>query len=83
VPDDGLLDVMLIKKASKFIVIRHAAKLYDGSLVNLPVVNTFRGKNIRLRSPGKIYLETDGESLGNTPFTFEIIPQVLRVVTGN
>jgi YegS/Rv2252/BmrU family lipid kinase len=83
VPDDGYLDVMLIKKASKFIVIRHAAKLYDGTLVNLPVVKTFRGKNIRLRSPGKIYLETDGESLGHTPFTFEIIPSVLRIVTGN
>jgi YegS/Rv2252/BmrU family lipid kinase len=83
VPDDGLLDMMLIKKASKFIVIRHAAKLYDGTLVSLPIVKTFRGKNIRIRSTDKIYLEADGESLGHTPFTFEIIPTVLRVITAN
>jgi len=82
IPDDGLLDMMIIKKASKFIVIRHARKLYDGTLVDLPVVKTFRGKSIRIRSTGKIYLETDGESLGHTPFTYDIIPRVLRVIVG-
>jgi len=82
IPDDGLLDMMIIKKASKFIVIRYARKLYDGTLVNLPVVKTFRGKSIRIRSTGKIYLETDGESLGHTPFTYEIIPGVLKVIVG-
>jgi len=82
VPDDGLLDVTLIKKAPKYIVIQHARKLYDGSLVNLPMVKTFRGKQIRIRSTGRIYLETDGESLGHTPFTFEIIPLGIRTVVG-
>jgi len=82
IPDDGLLDVTLIKKASKFVVIRYARKLYDGSLVNLPMVSTFRGKSIRMRSTGKIYLETDGESLAHSPFIFEIIPRCLKVIIG-
>ena len=82
VADDGLLDLMLIRKASKWIVIRHARKLYDGSLVDLPVVTTGRGKTIRIRSLGKVYLETDGESLGHTPFTFDILPRHLKIVTG-
>ena len=82
VPDDGLLDVTLIKKAPKYIVIRHVRKLYDGSLVNLPIVKTFRGKEIRIRSTGRIYLETDGESLGHTPFTFKILPLGIRTVIG-
>ncbi len=80
VPDDGLLDVTLIKKAPKYIVIQHARKLYDGSLVDLPMVKTFRGKQIRIRSTGRLFLETDGESLGHTPFTFEIIPCGIRAV---
>ena len=80
IPDDGLLDVTLIKKASKFMVIRYARKLYDGSLVNLPMVSTFRGRSIRIRSTEKIYLETDGESLAHSPFTFEIIPRCLKVI---
>jgi len=82
IPDDGLLDVMIIKKASKFAVVRYTRKLYDGTLVDLPIVKTFRGKNIRIRSTARIYLETDGESLGHTPLTFEIIPRCLNIITG-
>ncbi|TSA25728.1 MAG: diacylglycerol kinase family lipid kinase [Bacteroidetes bacterium] len=82
VPDDGLLDVTLIKKAPKWVVIRHTKKLYNGTLVDLPFIKTFLGKAIRIRSSSKIYLETDGESLGHTPLTFEILPKALRVVTG-
>ncbi|MEI7897956.1 MAG: diacylglycerol kinase family protein [bacterium] len=83
IPDDGLLDVTLIKKMAKWLVVRYARKLFDGSLVNLPMVATFRGENIRIRSTGKVYLETDGESLGHTPFIFEILPRCVMVVTGN
>ena len=82
IPDDGLLDVTLIKKTSKWMVVRYARKLFDGSLVDLPMVATFKGENIRIRSTGKVFLETDGESLGHTPFTFEILPKSIRIVTG-
>ncbi|MBE0646673.1 MAG: diacylglycerol kinase family lipid kinase [Bacteroidales bacterium] len=82
IADDGLLDVTIIKKAPKWMVIRYTPKLYDGTLVDLPIVETFQGKSIRIRSTSKIYLETDGESMGHTPLTFEIIPSALRVVTG-
>ena len=82
VPDDGLLDLTLIKKASKWMVVRHAKKLFDGSLVDLPIVSTSQGKTIRIRALGKVYLETDGESLGHSPFTFEIIPRHITIVTG-
>jgi diacylglycerol kinase family enzyme len=83
IADDGLLDVTLIKKTSKWMVVRYARKLFDGSLVNLPMVATFKGENIRIRSIGRVFLETDGESLGHTPFTFEILPRCIRIVTGN
>ena len=82
VPDDGLLDVTLSTNAPKYMVIQHVRKLYDGSLVNLPFVKTFKGKEIRIRSTGRIFLETDGESLGHTPFTFEIIPLGIKTVVG-
>lgn len=82
VADDGLLDVTLIKKAPKWMVIRHTSKLYDGTLVKLPFITTFQGKSVRIRSTQKLYLETDGESLGHTPFTYEILPRAVRVVVG-
>lgn len=83
IPDDGLLDVTLITKTSKFAVLRYSRKLYDGTLVNLPIVRTYRGKTIRIRSTGRIYLEADGESLGHSPFVYEILPRSLKVIIGN
>ena len=82
IPNDGLFDVTLIKKAPKWMVIRHASKLYDGTLVTLPIVETFRGRGIRIRSVERIYLEADGESLGHSPFVYEIQQQSLKVVVG-
>ena len=82
VPDDGLFDVTLIKKAPKWMVIRHASKLYDGTLIQLPFISTYRGTSIRIRSVGKIFLEADGESLGHSPFVYEMLQRSLKVVTG-
>ncbi len=82
VPDDGLMDVTLIKKTSKFMVIRYTRKLYDGTLVNLPFVSAFQGKTVRITSNEKIYMEADGESLGHSPFFYEILPGSLRVIVG-
>jgi diacylglycerol kinase family enzyme len=82
IPDDGLFDITLIKKAPKWMVIRYAKKLYDGTLVNLDFVNTYKGKSVRIRATGKLYLEADGESLGNSPFFYEILPGSLKIVTG-
>jgi diacylglycerol kinase family enzyme len=83
VPDDGLIDFTLIKKAPKWKVIRYASWLYDGTLVKLPFVSTFQGKKISVRSTGNVYLEADGESLGHTPIDFQVLPRSLKVVVGS
>jgi YegS/Rv2252/BmrU family lipid kinase len=82
VPDDGLMDVTLIRKTSKFMVVRYTRKLYDGTLVNLPFVNTYQGKSVKITSKEKIYMEADGESLGHSPFLYEILPRSLKVIVG-
>ncbi|MCX6235468.1 MAG: diacylglycerol kinase family lipid kinase [Bacteroidetes bacterium] len=82
VPDDGLLDLTVINNIGKFKVIRSVRKLYDGSLVNMPQVNTYQGKTITVKSSTPLYLEADGESLGHSPFLFEIVPLSLKVIIG-
>lgn len=82
VPDDGLLDLTVINKVSKMLVIRHVKDLYDGSFVKMPQVQTFQGKNIIINSKTKIFMEADGESLGHSPFKFEIVPKALKVIVG-
>lgn len=83
IPDDGLLDMTLIKKLGKFTVLKEVKNLYDGSFISHPKVQTFRGKSFRIESTPSINLEVDGESLGHSPFIFELVPLSLRVVTGS
>ncbi|MCF8227322.1 MAG: diacylglycerol kinase family lipid kinase [Bacteroidales bacterium] len=82
IPDDGLFDLTVIRKTSKFKIIRNIKNLYDGSFVKLDEVSTFRGSYIRVVSiPEKsVFLETDGESLGHSPLEFEIIPSSVKVI---
>jgi len=82
IPDDGLFDMTVIKKTSKFTVIKNIKNLYDGSFINLPEVETYTGKKITVTSvpPHAIFLETDGESLGNSPLDFEIVPKAVKLI---
>jgi diacylglycerol kinase (ATP) len=81
-PDDGLFDLTLIKPIGKFKIVRNIIKLFDGSFTNLPEVSTFRSSKIIIHSEPPMYMEADGESLGHTPFVFNILPQSLYVVSG-
>jgi YegS/Rv2252/BmrU family lipid kinase len=82
IPDDGLIDVTVIRKTSKLTVIRNIKNLYDGSFIKMKVVETFRGKRFTVKSipENHLYLETDGESLGNSPLDFEVIPLAIKLI---
>jgi YegS/Rv2252/BmrU family lipid kinase len=84
IPDDGLLDVTIFKKVTKLTVLRHIKKLFSGTFTDLPFVETHRGKTVSVISANhnQSQLETDGESLGQTPFTFTVIPGCVNVITG-
>ena len=79
VPDDGLLDVTVIKGISKFKIIKNVAKLYDGSFIKLSFVDTFRGTSCRIvsRPHGSVMLEADGESLGHSPLEFSVLEKAV------
>jgi YegS/Rv2252/BmrU family lipid kinase len=81
-PADGLLDITVINKVGRLTVIRNVKNLYDGSFVKIPQVNTYQGKTVTVESNRKMYLEADGESLGHTPFRFEVLPRSLKVIIG-
>ena len=80
VPDDGVFDLSVIKKTTRLKVMRSVHKVYDGSFVELPEVSTYTGKAIQITSEPKCWIEADGETLGESPCRFEIIPQTLNVI---
>ncbi|MFC2118504.1 diacylglycerol/lipid kinase family protein, partial [Bacteroidota bacterium] len=83
IPDDGLFDITIIKNISKPDVIKNIHRLYNGTIGEHPKVITLTGESIIVESDSNIGLETDGESLGYSPFKFSIIPRSLKVVVSN
>lgn len=82
VPDDGILDVTLIKGMGKIEIIRNLKILYNGTILNHPKVEGYKCKNVRVSSDSVLYVEADGESIGHTPAEFSIIPSSINIVYG-
>ncbi|MEV7009096.1 YegS/Rv2252/BmrU family lipid kinase [Streptosporangium sp. NPDC051022] len=79
VADDGLLDVTILGAVSKGRFLRVFPQVYRGAHVAHPFVATGRARRITLEAPG-VVAYADGERLGPTPLTCEIVPGALRVL---
>jgi YegS/Rv2252/BmrU family lipid kinase len=80
VPDDGLFELTIIKDMSKWSVIANVNRLYNGTIGKHKQVEQHKGRHITIEPKTPVLLETDGESLGQSPLTFVLIPKSLRVV---
>lgn len=82
VADDGLYSITLIKKIGKLNVLANVKRLYNGSIVNHSRVETYLGQSVQIGGSSKLQLETDGETLGQGPASFRIIPRSVRIISG-
>lgn len=81
IPDDGLLDMTVIKKIGLGTIFAQLRNLYTGKFIQHPKVTTFRAQNVRIHSRRKGFMmEADGESLGESPFEISIISKALRTI---
>lgn len=79
--DDGLLDIIIIKAASRFKLMRFMPKIYDGSHVETDEVIVLRGKTVTVEATGAVEAYGDGERVGPLPVTATVIPRGLKVLT--
>jgi len=80
--DDGYFDLTVVRRMKKMEIIRCLKKLYDGTILEHPKVSGFRRKKITIDSDPPIHVETDGESLGQSPIEMVILPRRIQVITG-
>lgn len=78
--DDGLLDVVVIRAASKLSLIRSMPKLYDGTHVDLDEVVVLRGREVSVAAADPVLAYGDGERLGPLPVHASVRPQALQVL---
>jgi diacylglycerol kinase (ATP) len=80
--DDGLLDLVLVRRVSKLELLRVFPRVFRGTHVDHPAISVHRTPWVRARfTPGTL-LACDGEVLGELPdedLRFDLIPGGLRV----
>lgn len=77
-PGDGLFDVQISTgpKSEAFTTI---PKMYRGEHVPNPHIKELRGREITVEADRPLAVQADGEFLGTTPATFEVIPQAVTL----
>ena len=78
-PDDGLLDIMMVRPLSRLDFIRIYPKVFKGTHVEDPRVVIRRGKKFRLDSPNLVGY-SDGERIAPLPMDIEVMPKALPVL---
>lgn len=78
-PDDGLLDIMMVRPLSRLDFIRIYPKVFKGTHVTDPRVIIRQGKKFRLDSPNLVGY-SDGERIAPLPMDIEVVPRALPVL---
>ena len=77
--NDGKLDVVYIDNPSKWDHLRHFFKAMRGERLPHERLNMHRAAKIEIRSRPPLEVHADGQYLGVTPITVEVIPKALWI----
>ena len=78
--NDGMFDILIIKKMSLPEFIRVATMALKGEHIHDPAVIYFQAKTLKATSPEKVVLNLDGEIGGKCPCTFTTLPRHIRLI---
>jgi diacylglycerol kinase (ATP) len=79
-PDDGLLDVCLIRNLPKLRLLRLFPTVYSGNHLSLPEVEYFRTPRVRLHTNPPHDVFADGEFVCQTPVEISLASGALQVI---
>jgi YegS/Rv2252/BmrU family lipid kinase len=78
--DDGLLDLCIVHETTRMQLLKTLPLAYSGAHVKSPFVEIGRGREFHFASDQPMAVYADGEPLTQTPVSFGLCPQKLRVV---
>jgi len=76
--DDGLLDVVVTDKATRFDVIRELPRIQRGAHLKNPKVSERRAREVSINSDEPMAIDLDGEMVGFTPARLRVLPGAIR-----
>ena len=79
-PDDGRLDLCLVRRMPKLEVLRMLPRALAGSHLGHPAVAYHRIRQVQLAADRSVGVWADGEFVARPPVTITAVPQALRVM---
>ena len=79
--DDGLVDVVIVRRASRWRMLRLLQRVHDGSHVEMPEVEYHQVRSLRIETASPEPLNLDGELKGTTPLVAEVVPGAIQLLT--
>ncbi len=76
---DGVLDVILIRKATRWQMLKLFARIFDGSHLGMEIVEFRKVREFCIHQESNDVLTIDGELKAGVPFEAEVLPGALRV----
>lgn len=80
IPDDGQLNVSLIRATTRLEVALQFVRLLRGTHVNHRRATYFTGREVTITTEAPAELQLDGDCVGHTPATFRVLPGALKLV---
>ncbi len=81
-PEDGLLDVVIVKRCTAVELAGLAARALAGDYLDSEHVLYRRARRVLVDSRPGMWFNVDGEIYTDEPVTFEVVPGALRVAVG-
>ena len=78
--NDGLIDLVLIKDASRLKLLRLMSKLFSGKHIYDDIVEYVQLSKFELKTHVTSQLNIDGEIKGSAPFELSVIPQAIEII---
>ena len=80
-PYDGLMDVMMAKKPTLWDIITAILRLFNGKLLEHPVIESFQTRNLLVQCDKAALMEADGIIVnGFSPFNISIMPNAIKMI---
>jgi YegS/Rv2252/BmrU family lipid kinase len=76
---DGKIDVVVLRRASRWQMLKLFLKVFHGSHLSLPCVEYYQVHSFAIESASCEPLDLDGEIKGTAPVRVEMLPAALRV----
>jgi diacylglycerol kinase (ATP) len=78
--DDGFLDIFVFRGLGFQYVVRHLVRILSQRYLDDPEIVHRQARCVEVRTEETLSVQADGDPIGTTPVTVEVVPRALRII---